>query len=133
VHAVLADGREPGTAAVLSLFHSLVLWVEEHLQDAELDAARIARAHELSPRAVRRVFAANGVTVSSLVRERRLERIRDELVDPAHARESIGTIAARWGFPDPATVSSAFTRRYGTSPRRYRADLQRQGQPGAAD
>jgi AraC-like DNA-binding protein len=133
VHAVLADGREPGTATVLSLFHSLALWIEEHLQDAELDAARIAHAHELSPRAVRRVFAANGVTVSSLVRERRLERIRDELVDPAHARESIGTIAARWGFPDPATLSSAFTRRYGASPRRYRADLQRQGQPGAAD
>ncbi|GAB3151446.1 hypothetical protein GCM10027058_17600 [Microbacterium neimengense] len=133
VHAVLADGREPGTATVLSLFHSLVLWVEEHLQDAELDAGRIAHAQGLSPRAVRRVFAANGVTVSGLVRDRRLERIRDELVDPAHARESIGTIAARWGFPDPATLSSAFTRRYGASPRRYRADVQRQGQPGAAD
>lgn len=130
VHAVLADGREPGTASVLSLFHSLVLWVEEHLRDEQLDAERIARAHELSPRAVRRVFAANGVTVSSLVRERRLERIRDDLVDPVHARESIGTIAARWGFPDPATFSSAFTRRYGASPRRYRAHLQRQGQPG---
>lgn len=133
VHAVLADGRSEATAHVLSLFHSLVLWIEENLHEPDLSARALARAHGLSVRRVRDVFAENGVTVSALVRERRLERIREDLVDGAGAHDSIGTIAARWAFGDPATLSSAFTRRYGVSPRRYRALHMTQGQPGADD
>lgn len=132
-HAVIADARVPGTAAAMSLFNSLVIWLEGHLSDPELSAEQLAAAHFLSPRYVRRVFAANGTTVSGLVRQRRLERIRDELVDPALVRVPIRTIAERWAMPEAATFSRAFTRQFGVSPRRYRLLHLRQGQPGRDD
>lgn len=132
-HAVIADARVPGTAAAMSLFNTLVIWIEAHLADPELSAEQIAAAHFLSPRYVRRVFAANGTTVSAIVRQRRLERIRDELVAPELARVPVRTIAERWMMPDAATFSRAFSRQFGVSPRRYRLLHLRQGQPGADD
>lgn len=132
-HAVIADARAPGTAAAISLFNTFVIWLEEHLDDTEVSAEHVAAAHFLSPRYVRRVFAANGTTVSRLVRQRRLERIRDELVAPENVRVSIGTIAGRWAMADSAAFSRAFSAHFGVSPRRYRALHLRQGQPGAGD
>jgi AraC-like DNA-binding protein len=132
-HAVIADARAPGTAKAMSLFNSLVLWIEDHLSDADLSAEVLATAHFLSPRYVRRVFAANGTTVSALVRQRRLERIRDDLVDPRLVRVAIRTIAQRWAMPDAAAFSRAFSRQFGVSPRRYRSLHLLQGQQGADD
>lgn len=132
-HAVIADARIPGSATAMSLFNSLVIWIEEHLTDPEVSAEALAAAHFLSPRYVRRVFAANGTTVSAIVRQRRLERIRDELGSPELARVPIRTIAERWAMPDAATFSRAFTRQFGVSPRRYRLLHLRQGQPGTDD
>lgn len=132
-HAVIADARIPGTATAMSLFNSLVIWIEEHLGDPDLSAEGLAAAHFLSPRYVRRVFAANGTTVTAIVRQRRLERIRDELVAPELARVPIRTIAERWAMPDAASFSRAFTRQFGVSPRRYRLLHLRQGQPGTDD
>jgi AraC-like DNA-binding protein len=132
-HAVIADARAPGTAKAMSLFNSLVLWIEAHLSDTDLSAEVLATAHFLSPRYVRRVFAANGTTVSTLVRQRRLERIRDDLVDPRLVRVAIRTIAQRWAMPDAAAFSRAFSRQFGVSPRRYRSLHLLQGQQGSDD
>ena len=132
-HAVIADSRPAGTAQAMSLFNSLVLWLEAHLSEPGVSAEDLAEAHYLSVRHVRRLFAANGTTVSTLVRQRRLEHIRDELVDPRRARVPVHTIAAAWGIPDPAVVSRAFTAQFGMPPRRYRSLYLMQGQDGALD
>ena len=132
-HAVIADARAPGTATAMSLFNSLVIWLESNLSDPDLSAERLGAAHFLSPRYVRRVFATNGTTVSALVRQRRLERIRDDLVDPRLVRVPIGTIAERWAIPDPAAFSRAFSRQFGVAPRRYRMLHLLQGQEGSDD
>lgn len=132
-HAVIADSRPTGSAQSMSLFNTLVLWLEAHLAEPDLSAARAAEAHFLSVRHVRRLFAANGTTVSALIRQRRLEHIRDELVDPRRVRESVQSIASRWRIADPAVVSRAFTVQFGVSPRRYRALYLTQGQDGALD
>ena len=128
-HAVISDAREPGTAAMMSQFNQIILWIEDHLADGDLAANRIASAHFLSPRSIRRLFSLNGTTVSALVRQRRLERIRNELLDPELSRVPIGTIASRWGLRDPASFSRAFTEHFGVSPRRYRALHLHQGTP----
>jgi AraC-like DNA-binding protein len=132
-HAVIADARVPGTAASMSLFNSLVIWLEGHLADPDLSAEMLAAQHFLSPRYVRRVFASNGTTVSTLVRQRRLERIRDDLVDPALLRVPIHTIAERWAMRDPATFSRAFSRQFGAAPRAYRRLHLLQGHAGSDD
>lgn len=132
-HAVIADARAPGTAKAMSLFNSLVIWIEANLADPDLSAERLAAAHFLSPRYVRRVFATNGTTVSALVRQRRLERIRDDLIDPHLLRMPIHTIAQRWAMPDAAAFSRAFSRQFGASPRRYRTLHLRQGHQGSDD
>ncbi|MDQ1129225.1 helix-turn-helix domain-containing protein [Microbacterium sp. SORGH_AS_0888] len=127
-HAVVADARHPGSATVMSLFHAFLLWIEEHLTDDEVSADAIASAHFLSTRYVRRVFAAHGATVSAVVRQRRLERIRTELLDPQQVRVPIGEIASRWGMRDAAVFSRAFAQQFGVSPRRYRALHLHQGE-----
>jgi AraC-like DNA-binding protein len=132
-HAVIADARPAGTAKAMSMFNALVLWLEEHLAETDLSAERLAEAHYLSVRHVRRVFTANGTTVSAFVRQRRLERIRDDLVDPRHAREPVHTIAERWAMSDAAVFSRAFSRHFGETPRRYRALYLLQGHAALAD
>jgi AraC-like DNA-binding protein len=132
-HAVIADARAPGTAKLMSLFNALVIWIEANLADPELSTESVAAAHYLSPRYVRRVFATNGTSVSALVRQRRLERIRDELVDPRQVRVPVRTIAERWAMPDAATFSRAFSRQFGVPPRRYRSLHLLQGHDGADD
>jgi len=127
-HAVVADARRPGSAAIMSLFHTFLLWIEEHLTEDEVSADAIAGAHFLSTRYVRRVFAAHGATVSTVVRQRRLERIRTELLDPQQVRTPIGEIASRWGMRDAAVFSRAFAQQFGVSPRRYRALHLHQGE-----
>jgi AraC-like DNA-binding protein len=132
-HAVIADARVPGTATSMSLFNSLVIWLEGNLANPELSTEILAAEHFLSPRYVRRVFAANGTTVSALVRQRRLERIRDDLVDPQLLRVPIHTIAERWAMRDPATFSRAFSRQFGAAPRTYRRLHLLQGHQGSDD
>ncbi|MBN9176654.1 MAG: AraC family transcriptional regulator [Microbacterium sp.] len=127
-HAVVADARRPGSATVMSLFHTFLLWIEEHLTEDEVSADAIAGAHFLSTRYVRRVFAAHGATVSAVVRQRRLEHIRTELLDPQQVRVPIGEIASRWGMRDAAVFSRTFTQQFGVSPRRYRALHLHQGE-----
>ncbi|TQL47461.1 AraC-like DNA-binding protein [Homoserinimonas aerilata] len=132
-HAVIADARPAGSAESISLFTTFVLWIEDNLADPDLSADRIAAVHFLSTRYVRRIFAANGTTITAMVRQRRLERVRDELLDPRMARHSISSVAERWGLADPASFSRAFRRQFGSSPRQYRALHLHQGQPGATD
>ena len=132
-HAVIADARAPGTATSMSLFNSLVIWLEGNLGDPELSTERLAAEHFLSPRYVRRVFASNGTNVSTLVRQRRLERVRDDLVDPRLLRVPIHTIAERWAMPDPAAFSRAFSRQFGAAPRKYRTLHLLQGHQGSDD
>ncbi|MBC3762636.1 AraC family transcriptional regulator [Quadrisphaera oryzae] len=129
-HAVIADAREPGTAEAMSQFHRIVVWIDGHLADDDLTTERVAAGSFVSSRTVRRVFSLNGTTVSALVRQRRLERIRNTLLDPREQGTAIGAIAARWGFREPSAFSRAFTQQFGMPPRRYRALHLHQG--GAA-
>ena len=91
-------------------------FIEDNLSDSELDPARIARAQHISLRHLHALFSEQGITVSTLIRQRRLERCYDELVDPLNAHRSVGAIALGHGFVDPAHFSRTFRAHYGVSP-----------------
>jgi AraC-like DNA-binding protein len=95
-------------------------FIDEHLTDSELCSKMIAEAHFVSVRLLQKSFEAEGMSVSALIRTRRLERCRRDLVDPACGHLPIALIGHRWGFPDAAHFSRLFRNAYGASPREFR-------------
>ena len=71
-------------------------------------------------RYLHRLFAAEGKTVCSWIRERRLERCRRDLRDPGLAGERVADIAARWGFRSVTHFSALFNAGYGCTCRDWR-------------
>lgn len=104
----------------LTLFNRMARWIEDRIRTNEVTCEAVADAHHLSPRHVRAIFAQNGVSVSSFVRERRFELVRRDLVNPDLAEVSISRLAQRHGFYDASTFSRGFRQQYGQSPSSYR-------------
>lgn len=95
-------------------------FVDERLPDPALTSKAVADAHFVSVRYLQKVFATEGMSVSTLIRTRRLERCRRDLVDRTCEHLSIAQIGCRWGFPDAAHFSRLFRATYGLSPREFR-------------
>lgn len=104
-----------------SMLRRIMHHIEENLGDPDLGLNSIAAAHFISARYLQVLFQRNDLTVSSWVRERRLERCRRDLEDPALQHETVAALAARWGFTEPTHFSRAFKRQFGVSPRQARA------------
>jgi AraC-like DNA-binding protein len=122
--ATLAPGTRSG-----ALLASVQAFIDRRLADPGLSPSTIAAAHHISLRALYKLFETQPTSVSGWIRQRRLERCRRDLADPARATESVSVIAARWGLTDPAQFSRAFRATYGQSPTEYRrsANLVRLG------
>jgi AraC-like DNA-binding protein len=97
-------------------------YIDAHLGDPDLTPDRIAAEHYVSRRYLYKLFAADGVSVSRWIRERRLERCRRDLANPALGDQSVSAIALRHGFTDPAHFSRLFRAAYGCTPSQYRRD-----------
>lgn len=95
-------------------------FIDEHLADSELCSKTIADAHFVSVRVLQKAFEAEGMSATALIRTRRLERCRRDLVDPGCRHLPIALIGHRWGFPDAAHFSRLFRNAYGASPRLFR-------------
>jgi AraC-like DNA-binding protein len=125
VTAALAERLdEADVVPVESRERTLVLqvraYIEQHLGDLDLDPAEIAAAHHVSVRQLHRLFEAESSSVAAWIRQRRLERCRTDLADPALDGWPVSAVGARWGLPDPAHFSRLFRRTYGVSPTEYR-------------
>jgi AraC-like DNA-binding protein len=103
------------------LTRRILAYMEQRLTDPRLSPEGIAAAHRISRRYLYKLLADQGYTVSGWIREQRLARCRQDLVDPAMDHLPVGAIGGRWGFPDPAHFSHAFKAAYGMSPREARA------------
>ena len=95
-------------------------YIEANLSDPLLSPASIAAAHFISTRHLHNVFHESGTTVASWIRSQRLEGARRELRDPLNAGQSVGAVAARWGFLDAAHFSRIFRDAFGVSPSDWR-------------
>jgi len=103
--------------------------VDRSLADPDLAPADVAARLGVSVRYLHRLFSAEGPSFGRWVLARRLERCRDALADPARADVPIGRVAVDHGFADPSYFARAFRRRYGVSPREWRAAVARATPP----
>lgn len=102
------------------MLQKITSYIELHLGSPTLSPGSIAGAHFISTRHLHALFKQSGTTVSTWIRERRLERCRTDLLDPVLADRTVSAIASRWGFPDAAHFSRVFKSAYGVAPSEFR-------------
>jgi AraC-like DNA-binding protein len=98
-------------------------FIEQRLADPGLSPEMIAAAHHVSVRYLYKLFEGRHSGVAGWIRERRLERSRRDLLDPALAGRPVSAIAAHWGLTEPATFSRMFRAAYGLPPAEYRRTM----------
>lgn len=105
-----------------SQLETVYRFIDANLAD-DLTPSSIAAAHFMSTRHLHDLFTDTDTTVSALIRDRRLERCRSDILDPALSTRTIASLAAASGFPDPAHFSRVFRARFGTSPSELRQSV----------
>jgi len=100
-------------------------YIDENLGAVDLSPAQVASAHFISTRHLHALFQTEGTTVSSWIRQRRLERCRRALTDPLFAEKPIAAVAAAYGFTDAAHFSRVFKAAYGQPPSDVRMGARR--------
>jgi AraC-like DNA-binding protein len=96
-------------------------FVEERLGDPGLSPGTIAAAHHVSLRYLHKLFETEQTTIAAWIRQRRLERCRRDLLDPALRSWPVSAIGARWGLTNPAHFSRLFRAAYGVAPAEFRS------------
>lgn len=109
-------GSQVVAGAQETLLHRVLQYVDAHLSEPELSPGMIAAAHFVSVRYLHLLFSDRGTTVSTVIRNRRLERCYDELLNPLRAERSVSSIALDNGFVDPAHFSRTFRAHFGIAP-----------------
>lgn len=112
-----SHGGSPVVAgAQETLLQRVLEYVDEHLSEPGLSPGTIAAAHFVSVRYLHLLFSEQGTTVSTVIRNRRLERCYDELLNPLRSERSVLSIALDNGFVDPAHFSRTFRAHFGVAP-----------------
>lgn len=91
-------------------------YIDNNLCNPELSNHHIAAAQNISVRYLHKLFDDEEETVHALILNKRFERARNLLHDPAYAGHSIERIAYSTGFVSAAHFSRSFKKRYGVCP-----------------
>lgn len=105
-------------------------YILDRIGDPELGARTICREFGLSPATLKRLLG-NGFNLAENIRRLRVHRIADELLR-APDDVPLTAIAKRWGLADERTFRRAFTREFGCSPSRFRAERPTGAAPASA-
>lgn len=108
---------EPSAAARVALARVVA---RRRLRDPGLTVAAVAAELHVSVSTLHRSFADEDRTIAEWIWVQRLEGVRADLLDPAHADRTIGEIAISWGFVDVSHFSRAFRAHFGTTAREVR-------------
>jgi AraC-like DNA-binding protein len=114
------DRDVPADTRQRALLLRVQAFIEQRLADPELSPSTIAAAHHISLRYLYALFADEEASVAGWIRQRRLERCRRDLLDPALQEWPVSTIAAQWGLGNAAHFSRSFRAAYGVTPVEYR-------------
>jgi AraC-like DNA-binding protein len=89
----------------------------EHLERPDLSVREVANHIGVTERALQAAFKTHlGYTPSQLIRSRRMEHIRDELLaDDTHA-SSVLEVANRWGVQHRSTLLNGYRKQYNEAP-----------------
>ena len=114
--------HEGGTRAAGrgALLPQILAFVRGHLDDPQLSPTSVAASHHISVSYLHRLFQEHDTTVGAWIRQERLDRARRDLTDPQLMHLPVHRIAARWGYPDHATFTRAFSAAFGVPPRDFR-------------
>ena len=104
-----------------ALLQKIYSYIGANLGSSELSPGSIAAAHYISIRHLHALFAEHDTTVSTVIKQRRLEHARADLTDASMRGRTVAAIATRWGFVDAAHFSRVFKQSYGISPSELRA------------
>jgi AraC-like DNA-binding protein len=115
-HAALTFGDRKRSEHFLRICQS----IDQQLGDADLSLNTITEQQRVSSRYVQKLFEEAGTSFSGYLRDRRLERCRQELTSPAHHALSVSEICFRWGFNDAAHFSRSFRAKFDMTPRECR-------------
>jgi len=96
------------------------VYIDQHLQDTDLNLRSIAKANHVSLRQFYKVWGSSRPTPSEYIMGERLRRAHDDLARADLTSQSIFTIARKWGFTDSAHFSRRFKDAYGITPRDWR-------------
>lgn len=91
-------------------------YIDNNLCNPELSNRHIANAQNISIRYLHKLFGNEAETVHALMLNKRLERARQLLNDPAYRGHSIERIAYSTGFVSAAHFSRSFKKHYGVCP-----------------
>jgi AraC-like DNA-binding protein len=94
--------------------------IEAHLATGNLSPGAVAKRQQISDSYIRKLFESEGTSFSQFVLDRRLERARRMLTNPALTSRSIASIAFDAGFGDLSYFNRAFKRCYGATPSEVR-------------
>lgn len=106
--------------------------VREVASDPNIDGASVAHALGWSLRQVQLALQQAGTTPRDLIREERLRLVHGRLQSRSLRHLSITEIAEASGFSSPSSLSTAYRRRYGMTPREARGTTGGEGRQGRA-
>lgn len=102
------------------LFRASLL-IAQNIGDQSYGPDRLARDLGLSRRSLYSRFGQMGITPAAFIRQQRLARARDEILNDPERQINLITIALRHGFSDGASFSHSFKATYGVTPSRLRS------------
>jgi len=115
-----SDGRETiAHVAARASLDACRRMIEANLNDPRMGPEFLCAKLGVSRAKLYRMFEPLG-GVTLYIQRRRLMRAYRMIVDPAHAHERIGVIAARCGFDDVSVFSRAFRQAHAMSPTELR-------------
>lgn len=106
--------------ALESIKHRAEKYIIEHLTNPELTPTKVAEALGVSLRHLYRLFNDEQLSINKYIQNKRLERVKADLMDEHFRNTSITSLALKWGFWDSAHFSKVFKKTYGFSPRECR-------------
>jgi AraC-like DNA-binding protein len=95
--------------------------IESDYADPDLSPELVAEQIGISKRYLQTLLAASGTSFVQELNATRLERASDILLDPRAGNLAIADVAYRTGFLDPGYFTRLFRKRFGITPREWRA------------